>query len=180
MTQQSPEQQADPTAQKVAALLALHEAGQVARADFASAVAAVIYRSKVLASRAADILVSTLANRPPLGITPGAQHLDRLAEAVETVLSEEEPQEATHGLTERLERLAIAEALQSTQKTTRAAIDAQRFSHYREDVAADACEKCQPFADGIHEAADDWTPHHPRCRCELVPVGQPQQEEHAA
>jgi hypothetical protein len=177
VTQQTgAEQQADATAEKVAALLTLYASGSIPETEFPSVVAAAIYRGKVLASRAADIAVSTLANRPPLGILPGAQHLDRLAEAVETARGEETAQEDAGGLAERLARLAEAETLQSAQMTTRAAIEAQGFTQYREDVAADACEKCQPFADEIRESEEDWTPHHPHCRCELVPVGQPQEE----
>lgn len=165
------QQQADETAQKVAALLALYEAGSIPKSELPSVVAAAVYRGKVLASRAADILVSTLANRPPLGIAPGAQHLERLQQAAETALSD--PQEAA----QRLERLGEAETFASAQFTARAAAEAQGFTAYREDVAPDACEVCQPFRDRLHDVADDWTPHHPRCRCELVPVNQ--QEEPA-
>lgn len=168
MTQQTPqEQQGNATAQKVAALLALYASGSIPESEFPSVVAAAVYRGKVLASRAADIRISTLANRPPLGIVPGAQHLDRLTEAAETILTED-PDE----LLERLERLADAETLTSSQLTTRAAIEGQGFAHYRESVAEDACEICQPHADELHQSDELWTPHHPRCRCELVPETQ--------
>jgi hypothetical protein len=168
----NPQQQADATAERVAALVALLQAGQIPDRDSPPVLAAAVYRGKVLASRAADILVSTLANRPPLGIVPGAQHLDRLAEAARTVLTEEDPEQAA----ERLERLAEAETLISAQMTTRSAIAGQGFTRYREHVAADACDVCQPFAEQIHDAEDEWTPHHPRCRCELVPEHDTQEE----
>jgi hypothetical protein len=172
VTQQTnAQQQADATAQKVAALLALSETGSIPKTELPSVLAAAVYRGKVLASRAADIVVSTLANRPPLGIAPGAQHLDRLTQAAQTVLSEESPEVAAL----RLERLAEAETFASAQFTTRAAAEAQGFTQYREDVAEDACQICEPFRDRLHDVADQWTPHHPRCRCDLVPVGTPQE-----
>jgi hypothetical protein len=166
MSEQVTEQQPDATTARLLALLAAWRAGQIDAPDMSRGAAISLYAAKLVASRVADVYVSTLANRPPLGIQPGDQHLDRLEEAVETVLSD--PETAS----EALERLAVSEVLVSQQKSLRAAIEGQGFGQWREDVAADPCEVCLPFADRLHDSAEGFEPHHPRCRCKPVPVGE--------
>lgn len=157
------EQQADDTAAKVLALLALYQAGQIADSDFPSVVATAVYQGKCVASRIADVLVSTLAGLPALGILPGSQHIERLEKAASTALAD--PETAP----ERLERLASAEVLTSHSKTLNAAIRENRL-RWREDVSPTACDVCLPFADVEHEADEEFEPHHPNCRCEPVPI----------
>lgn len=186
MTAEQPtqaEQQAEATAARLLALYALYEAGRISLPDFTAQGSQIVYAGKVAASRLADVLVSMLAQRPALGIRPGSQHLDRLSEALTTITDpvpaegltapEIDAQEAVEGIPAQLERLAISEALESRQRTTAAALRGQGYPRYREVVAEDACEVCEPFRDQIHDSATAWRPHHPRCRCELEPDGEP-------
>lgn len=190
------QEQENTRAERLAVLLAAYDAGTLQRPEVSASIAAWIFGLKVLASRWADILVSTLANRPPIGLQPSARHLERLQEAVVTVLDEveatpepqapdrpeeqeppPEPEEVREALTFRLERLADAEEQSSRQLSTRAAIEAQGFTHYRQEVAGDACEKCAPFRNSVHKSDEAWKPHHPRCRCELVPVNNDERND---
>jgi hypothetical protein len=170
MSAQAPEDSSGATSARVLALLAAWRAGQIDAPDMSRGAAVAMYAGKVLASRYADVLVSTLAQRPPLGITPGDQHLERLEEAVQTCLSD--PKTAA----DRLDMLGAAEVVASEQKSLRAAIAGQGFGQWREDVAADACEVCLPFANRLHDADEAFEPHHPRCRCKPVPEGGPAPE----
>ncbi|MCW2783470.1 MAG: hypothetical protein JWR35_3921 [Marmoricola sp.] len=162
----SAEQQADTTSARVLEVLAAYEAGRIAAPDVPDLAAVALYAGKVLSSRLADIELSTRLDSPPLGIVPGPDHLERLSEAVQTVL--EEPEDAS----ERLERLAQSEVLTSYAKSLSAGIR-ERGYRWRENVADDACEVCQPFRNVEHEPDEAWSPHHPRCRCEPDPYGDP-------
>ena len=167
MTEAQADAQATQASQRVLALLAAYESGQIAENEIQRAAAVAIYAGKVLATRLADVFVSTVGSVRPLGLRPGPQHLDRLETSAATCL--EEPQEAS----ERLTRLAEAEVLTSHRLTLHRAISDHGFEGWREVVAEDACEVCQPFADLHHATDEGYEPHHPRCRCSLVPVGQP-------
>jgi hypothetical protein len=165
MTEISMEMQGQQAAQRVAVLLAAYEAGQIADSEFRSAVSVAIYAGKILASRLADIFVSTLADRPPLGIAPGPQHLDRLTEAAQTLVEEPE------GRPERLERLALAETLNSYRRTLHAAIAQQGFSFWQRIPATNPCEVCAPYAYEIRPVSYGFK-DHPGCRCTLRPYGE--------
>lgn len=165
--QQQPGEPAERATARVLAILAAYEVAQLARPDAEAAMALAVFAGKVTASRLADIAMSTLSSLPPLGIAPGAQHLDRLEAAVSTVL--DEPEAAP----ERLANLTEAEVRTSEQKTTTAAIRGHGYESWREEVAEDACEVCEPFRDRLHPAEDAFESHHPRCRCRAVPVGEP-------
>lgn len=169
MSSEQAQETSEQTAAKVAALLAAYQAGQMTAPDLSRAVAASIYVGKAMASHIADKAISATAGLPPLGLLPGSQHMARLEIAAQTALADDE------SAPERLTNLAESEVLTSHQKTLRAAIEGHGFSGYREDVAADACEVCQPYADAEHDSSEGWEPHHPRCRCELVPLGEPEQ-----
>lgn len=182
MTTQA-EQQAEATAARVLALWALVEAGRIDLPNFTTQAAGLIYAGKVATSRLADVLVSMLAQRPALGITPGVRHIERLKDALETI-TDPEPVEGleapengdlkpSEGIPAQLHRLAVAEAMTSHQKSTAAAIKVHGFPRYREKVAANACEICQPFRDAEHDTEEGWEPHHPGCRCSLEPDGEP-------
>jgi hypothetical protein len=166
VSEQQAEEQANATVQRVLTLLAMYEAGRITASTMQESAAVAVYTGKIIASRLADIAVSALSNRPPVGITPSPDHVDRLETAVETILSEPE------SVSERLTRLAVAETLQSHRKSLHAAIRQQGFSNWKRIVQPDACEICEPLRDRIY-SVDDGFKDHPGCHCTLLPSGQP-------
>lgn len=145
-----------------------------------------VYVGKILASRFADIWISTISDRPPVGITPGPHHAERLEKAVSTVLDQAEnlntevqdesvsrtghAEGAADSASERLSRLALAETLTSHRKSLHAAIKAQGFQSWERVVAEDACEVCAPLAGQVQPVSVGFK-DHPGCRCTLKPRG---------
>lgn len=164
------QERADLTSNQVLALYAAYRAGRTDLPDFVRTAAMAIFAGKVIASRLADIAVSVLANRPPIGIAPGEQHVERLSEALSAILT---PSGAEMDLdpTERLERLALAETLNSHRKTLHAAIKEQGFPEWVRVVEEDACEVCAPLAGEVQPISVGFR-DHPGCRCTLEPHGE--------
>lgn len=161
---------ADRTAARVAVLVAAWQAGQIQTPDLPPAVAVAVYSGKVIASRLADVLVSTWAVLPPLGVWPSGEHLDRLTKAAETVL--ETPEDAP----QRFERLALSETLNSHRASLHACIRDHGFKHWERVVEEDACEVCEPLRGEVQPVSVGFR-DHPGCRCSLRPYGEPVQPE---
>jgi hypothetical protein len=178
MTQQAVDEQAQAATGRVLALYAMHRAGQLARPDAVAAIAQAVYVGKVLASRLADIWISTISNLPPLGITPGPRHVERLEEAVATVLDEAEqaPEDEPQDPAERLERLATAETLNSHRATLHACIRDHGFPEWQRVTGDDPCEKCAPLAGEVQPVTVGFK-DHPGCQCTLIPHGEPNSEK---
>lgn len=161
MSQQATEEHAQAATTRVLTLLAAYEARRMTAPDLSRAAAVVVFAGKVLASRVADIFVSTQASAPPLGIRPADDHLERLDAAVSTILAEPDP-------APRLERLAASEVLRSGHTSTLAAIREHGFPSWERVAGEDPCEECAPL---IGEVQPVGTPFHdhPGCRCGFQP-----------
>lgn len=166
------EQVEEETSRRVLALVALWLAGRLSAPDLSTAVSTVVFAGKVVATRLADITISVAANAPPIGLSPGTEHLQRLAEAVTTVVEDESLEEVQKDPRERLTRLSEAEVLLSHRKSLHAALRAQGFRQWVRVVAVDGCEVCRPFHGMVYEISDAFT-DHPGCRCTLEPHGNP-------
>lgn len=165
MSEQQAEQQADATAMRVAALLALYEANRLETPDFARAAAVAVFAGKLVGSRLADIQISTHLNEPPVGVAPGRQHLVRIEEAVMTVLDDADDEEPAL----RLERLSRSEVLLSHRASLIAAMREQGVTQWRRVVQSDACEVCEPLA-GEVKSTEEGFKDHPGCHCSAEPV----------
>ena len=170
MTEQAAEEQANAAAVRVAALLALYQAGQISGPDLSAAVAAAVFASKITASVLADVLISTLTNLPPVGIRPSDAHLDRLAAAVTAIVEDTKGVSDADTPAERLERLAKGETVESHRRSLQDAIARQGFTHWRRVAAPDACEDCAPLS-GEVQTIETTFYDHPFCRCTLRPSG---------
>lgn len=171
MTTEAAQEQAEASAARLLTLYGLYVAGTLTAPDFTRNAALGMYASKVVASRLADITVSTIANRPPVGIIPGEDHMDRLEEAVHTIL-EEAPKDEPEQPVERLTRLAEAETLLSHRASLHAALREQGYEYWTRVVEEGACEVCAPLAGEVQPISVGFN-DHPGCRCSLIGVGDP-------
>ena len=175
MSTQPPEAPAQPpeqvsAANVVAAVLAVaaaYLAGKITAEAYARLAAAHIYAAKVVAARTADILVSTLAHRPPVGITPPRTEFTRLEAALLTIAADPD------AFLTRSERIAVAEPAHEERLALQEAMKAQGYTQWQRVVQPDACEKCEPYRDEV-QSIDRNFYDHPGCRCTLRPYGEPQ------
>jgi hypothetical protein len=160
------DEHAAATSARVLALTAAWQAGQIDTPDMTKGTAIAIYAGKLLASRYADVLVSTASNRPPVGVRPSDDHVERLDAAVKAIV-EGDPEPAP-----RLDRLARAEVLESHTASTLAALREQGFPEWERVVGEDPCEKCEPLAGEVQPVGTPFR-DHPGCQCGVRPHGEP-------
>lgn len=162
---------------EVLALLAQFEAGEIDQADFEVAVALVISRSQVRASRLGDLgaaaLVSDLMRTlvSPLGLPADRVDQSRIVRAVGTLLRFDPK---TVGLAEsrqlRFGRIAVAEPAAQMQQTMQTAMRAHGVSGWVRQTDAEPCPLCTELADGKVRPMTVSMTRHEGCVCYPRPV----------
>lgn len=184
------EEQSNATAQRVAVLVALYEAGQIQRPAFVQAFAQTVFSSKVIAARLAEAGLFTLYGWPPLGIAPGIPTLEALQEAAETFTEPQEPGEDAsdvlealkptvtfwEGVEESAQRIAVDAPRASARETRQARMKREGVTHWRWVATPDACDECKERDGQVYPITVRFK-DHPRCRCDIEEAMTPKSEQ---